>query len=40
MTFDAYTLQLLAGMTSSALMQAREFREWQASEQRYRMLAS
>jgi len=35
---DAYTLQLLAGMTSSALMQAHEFRERQASEQRYRML--
>lgn len=35
---DSYTLQLLAGMTSAALMQAREFRERQASEQRYRML--
>jgi len=35
---DAYTLQLLAGMTSSALMQAHEFRERQASEQRYRLL--
>jgi len=35
---DSYTLQLLAGMTSSALMQAHEFRERQASEQRYRML--
>jgi PAS domain S-box-containing protein len=35
---DTYTLQLLAGMTSSALMQAHEFREHQASEQRYRML--
>ncbi len=35
---DAYTLQLLAGMTSSALMQAHEFHERQASEQRYRML--
>ena len=35
---DAYTTQLLAGMTSSALMLAHEFRERQASEQRYRML--
>lgn len=35
---DAYTLQVLAGITSSALMQAREFRDRQASEQRYRML--
>ena len=35
---DTYTLQLLAGMASSALMQAHEFREHQASEQRYRML--
>jgi PAS domain S-box-containing protein len=35
---DSYTLQLLAGMTSAALMHAREFRERQASEQRYRML--
>lgn len=35
---DLYTLQILAGMTSSALMQAHEFRERQASEQRYRML--
>jgi PAS domain S-box-containing protein len=35
---DSYTLQLLAGMTSSALMQAHEFRERQASEARYRML--
>ena len=35
---DAYTLQLIAGMTSSALMQAREFRERQVSEARYRML--
>ena len=35
---DSYTLQLLAGMTSSALMQAHEFRERQASEERYRML--
>lgn len=35
---DAYTLQLIAGMTSSALMQAHEFRERQISEARYRML--
>jgi PAS domain S-box-containing protein len=35
---DAYTLQLLAGITSVALMQAREFRERQASEQRYKLL--
>lgn len=35
---DAYTLQLLAGMTSAALMQAHEFRQRQASEQRYKML--
>lgn len=35
---DAYTLQVLAGITSSALMQAREFRDRQASEERYRML--
>jgi PAS domain S-box-containing protein len=35
---DAYTLQVLAGITSVALMQAHEFRERQASEQRYRML--
>ena len=35
---DAYTLQLLAGLTSAALMQAREAREHRASEQRYRML--
>src|SRR5262249_37042004 len=35
---DTYTLQLLAGMASSALMQAHEFRERQASEQRYKML--
>lgn len=35
---DTYTLQLLAGMASSALMQAHEFREHQASEARYRML--
>ena len=35
---DAYTIQLLAGMTSSALMIAEEFRDGQASEKRYRML--
>lgn len=35
---DAYALQLLAGMTSGALMQARAFREREASEARYRML--
>jgi len=34
----AYTLQLLGGMTSGALMVAREFREKQESEARYRML--
>src|SRR5438105_2639408 len=35
---DAYTLQLIAGFTSAALMLAREFRDRQASEERYRML--
>ncbi|HEX7190497.1 MAG TPA: PAS domain S-box protein [Thermoanaerobaculia bacterium] len=35
---SAYTLQLLAGMTSGALMVARAFREKQDSEARYRML--
>lgn len=35
---DTYTLQLLAGMASSALISAHEFREHQASEQRYRLL--
>lgn len=35
---DAYTLQLMAGMTSSAMMLAHEFHERQASEARYRML--
>ena len=35
---DAYVLQILAGITSSALVRARELRERQASEQRYRML--
>jgi PAS domain S-box-containing protein len=34
----AYTLQLLAGMTSGALMVARAFQEKQDSEERYRML--
>ena len=34
----AYTLQLLAGMTSAALMNALAFREKQESEARYRML--
>ncbi|HEX3108281.1 MAG TPA: PAS domain S-box protein [Thermoanaerobaculia bacterium] len=34
----AYTLQLLGGMTSGALMVARAFREKQESEARYRML--
>lgn len=35
---DAYALQLLAGMASGALTQARTFREQQASEERYRLL--
>src|SRR5438093_4418949 len=35
---DTYTLQLLAGMTSAALMEAHEIRARQASEERYRML--
>ena len=35
---DAYVLQLLAGMTSAAMLQARTFRELEASEARYRML--
>jgi PAS domain S-box-containing protein len=35
---DAYTLQLLAGMTSSAAMVARELQQRKASEERYRML--
>jgi PAS domain S-box-containing protein len=34
----AYTLQLLAGMTSGALMVARAFQEKKDSEERYRML--
>lgn len=35
---DTYALQLLAGMTSGALMQARAFRDREASEARYRLL--
>lgn len=35
---DVYALQLLAGMTSAALTQARTFRDLEASEARYRML--
>lgn len=35
---DAYALQLLAGMATGALTQARAFREREASEARYRML--
>jgi PAS domain S-box-containing protein len=35
---DAYTVELLAGMISAALMHAREFRDHRASEARYRML--
>lgn len=35
---DLYALQLLAGMTSGALTQARAFRERRASEERYRLL--
>ena len=35
---DTYALQLLAGMASAALTQARTFRERQASEERYRLL--
>jgi PAS domain S-box-containing protein len=35
---DTYALQLLAGMTSTALTHARAFRERQESEERYRML--
>ena len=35
---DAYSIELLAGMISAALMLAREFHERQASEARYRML--
>lgn len=35
---DAYVIQLLAGMTSAALMQARAFQERRVSEERYRLL--
>jgi len=35
---DAYALQLLAGMASAALLQARTFRELEESDTRYRML--
>jgi PAS domain S-box-containing protein len=35
---DGYTLQLLAGMTAAALVQARTFEALQASEGRYRLL--
>ena len=35
---DEYALQLLAGMASGALTQARTFREREASEERYRLL--
>ena len=35
---DVYALRLIAGMTSSALMLARELRERRTSEERYRML--
>jgi PAS domain S-box-containing protein len=35
---DGYALQLLAGMASGALTQARTFREREASEARYRLL--
>jgi len=35
---SAYTLQLLAGMTSGALLIARSFRQKEESEERYRML--
>lgn len=35
---DLYALQLLAGMASGALTQARTFRECEASEARYRLL--
>lgn len=35
---DSYALQLLAGMASGALTQARAFREREASEARYRLL--
>lgn len=35
---DAYALQLLAGLTASALFIARQYRQRQVSEERYRML--
>ena len=35
---DAYGIQLLAGMTSAALQQARAFQERRLSEERYRLL--
>lgn len=35
---DAYVIQLLAGMTSSALLQAQAFHAQRASEERYRLL--
>ena len=35
---DAYVIQLVAGMTSAALSQARAFQERRASEERYRLL--
>ena len=35
---DAYVIQLLAGMTSAALLQARAFQESRSSEERYRLL--
>lgn len=35
---DAYVIQLIAGMTSAALLQARAFQERRVSEERYRLL--
>ncbi len=35
---DAYVIQLLAGMTSAALLQAHAFQERRESEERYRLL--
>jgi PAS domain S-box-containing protein len=35
---DAYSVELLAGMISAAVMLAREFRDHRASEERYRLL--
>lgn len=35
---DTYVIQLLAGMTSAALQQARTFQKHRASEERYRLL--